>query len=46
MPNFRLSGMQGVSIFLFVVATFGALHLLSASKPDALLSKAWTGLGF
>ncbi len=42
----KVSGMQGIVVFLFVVAAFGALHLLAASMPDNRLSKAWTGLGF
>lgn len=46
MPSFHLSGMQGVCIFLFVVATFGSLHLLCASAPDNRFAKAWLGLGF
>lgn len=46
MPSFHLSGMQGVCIFLFVVATFGAAHLLAASHPTSTASQAWTSLGF
>lgn len=44
--SLKVSGMQGVIVFLFVVATFGSLHLLAASKPDAKISRIWTGLGF
>ena len=42
----KLSGVQGICIFLFVVATFGALHLLAASAPENRVSQIWTGLGF
>ena len=42
----KVSGIQGVIIFLFVVATFGSLHMLAASKPDTKLSKMWIALGF
>lgn len=46
MLDYSVTGMQGISIFLFVVAIFGSLHLLVASFPDNLLSRAWAGLGF
>jgi len=42
----KLNGMQGVIIFLFVVATFGSLHLLAASLPESKYAKIWFGLGF
>ena len=42
----KVNGMQGVIVFLFVVATFGSLHLLAASFPDSKISHAWRGLGF
>lgn len=42
----KINGMQGVIVFLFVVATFGSAHLLAASFPDAKASRIWTGLGF
>lgn len=45
-PHFHISGMQGVCVFLFVVALFGSAHLLAASHPDSEVSKAWTALGF
>lgn len=46
LPHFHITGMQGVCVFLFVVALFGSAHLLAASRPDSELSKAWFGLGF
>ena len=42
----KLNGMQGVIIFLFVVATFGSLHLLAASLPESKYAKIWFDLGF
>lgn len=44
--NLKINGTQGIIIFLFVVATFGTLHLLAASAPDNKLSRAWHALGF
>lgn len=46
LPHFHVSGMHGFIVFLFVVVTFGSLHLLAMSAPDSSLSKAWLGLGF
>ena len=46
MPSFRLGGMSGLILVLYMVAIFGALHLLALSFPDATLSKAWRSLGF
>lgn len=46
MPHFHLSGMQGVCIFLFVVATFGSLHLAASSAPDNKWAQSWLALGF
>jgi len=45
-PHFHLSGMQGVVLFLFIVATFGGLHMIAASYPDNQVSRAWLKLGF
>lgn len=42
----KVNGTQGVVIFLFVVVTFGTLHLLAASLPDSKFSRIWFGLGF
>jgi len=42
----KLNGLQGVVIFLFVVATFGSLHLLAASMPESKFSRIVFGLGF
>ncbi len=42
----KLNGLQGVVIFLFVVATFGSMHLLAASLPESKFAKIWFGLGF
>ena len=42
----KVNGTQGVVIFLFVVATFGTLHLLAASLPESKFSRSWFGLGF
>ena len=44
--NLKVSGIQGIVVFLFVVATFGAMHLLAASAPDTKAARIWTGLGF
>ena len=41
-----ISGITAVILFLYVVAIFGATHLLAASFPDSRLSKAYIGLGF
>jgi len=45
-PTFQLNGATAFVTFLYVVATFGALHLLALSKPNARLSQAWLSLGF
>ena len=42
----KLNGLQGVVIFLFVVATLGSMHLLAASLPESKFAKIWFGLGF
>ncbi len=42
----KVNGIQGVVVFLFVVATFGTLHLLAASMPESKFAKIWFGLGF
>jgi len=42
----KLNGLQGVVIFLFVVATFGSLHLLAASMPESKFNRIVFGLGF
>lgn len=42
----KINGMQGVIIFLFIVATFGSMHLLAASLPESRFAKIWFGLGF
>lgn len=46
MPHFHLSGMQGVILFLYVVAVFGALHLAASSAPENRYARAWLALGF
>ena len=46
LPHFHLSGMEGVILFLYIVAVFGALHLAACSFPDNSLSRAWRGAGF
>lgn len=45
-PHFHVSGAHALVVFLFIVAIFGALHLLAASKPDLTVSQAWLALGF
>ncbi len=42
----KVNGVQGLVVFLFVLATFGSLHLLAASMPDSKFAKIWFGLGF
>lgn len=42
----KVNGIQGLVVFLFVLATFGSLHLLAASMPDSKFAKIWFGLGF
>jgi len=46
LPHVHLSGINGLVTFLFVVAAFGAAHLIAASQPDARVSRAWVSLGF
>lgn len=46
MPHFHVSGIHAFVVFLVVVATFGALHLLAMSAPDNRVSQAWLSLGF
>jgi hypothetical protein len=45
-PHFHVSGFHALITFLYVVATFGALHLLAASQPKNKLAQAWVALGF
>lgn len=42
----KVNGVQGLVVFLFVLATFGSLHLLAASMPDSKFAKICFGLGF
>lgn len=42
----KVNGVQGIVVFLFVLVTFGSLHLLAASLPDSKFAKIWFGLGF
>ncbi len=42
----KVNGTQGVVIFLFVLVTFGSLHLLAASMPESKFARIWFGLGF
>lgn len=44
--NLKVNGMQGLVIFLFIVAMFGSMHLLAASMPESKFSQIWFGLGF
>lgn len=47
LPHFHVSGIHALVTFLYIVAVFGALHLLASSYPDSKVSKAWIGgLGF
>jgi hypothetical protein len=46
MPHFHLSGMEGIILFLYVVAVFGALHILASSVPNNPVAKAWLSLNF
>jgi hypothetical protein len=46
MPHFHISGIHAVVNFLYIVAVFGALHLLAISMPSNKLSQSWLGLGF
>ena len=46
MPTFNIGGMSGIVLVLYMIAIFGALHLLALSLPDATLSKSWRALGF
>lgn len=41
----KVNGTQGIVVFLFVVVTFGTLHLLAASIPDSKFARIWFGLG-
>lgn len=45
-PVFRVNGTSAIVVFLYVAATFGALHLLAISKPNNRVSQAWLALGF
>ena len=42
----KVNGLQGVIVFLFIVAAFGSMHLLAASLPESTFAKIWFGLGF
>lgn len=46
MPSLKVSGAAALVTALYVVAIFGALHLLAISKPDNKYARAWLGLGF
>ena len=46
MPTLNIGGMSGIVLVLYMVAIFGAFHLLALSFPDATLSKSWQALGF
>lgn len=46
LPHFHVSGLHALVVFLFVVATFGAAHLLAASYPNNIVSQGWLALGF
>jgi len=45
-PVFRIGGASAIVTFLYVLVTFGALHLLATSKPNNKLAQAWISLGF
>lgn len=45
-PHFHLSGINGITTFLFIVVAFGTAHLLAASMPDNAIARAWVSLGF
>lgn len=45
-PVFRVGGTSGLVIALYVIAFFGAMHLLAISKPDNKIAQAWISLGF
>lgn len=42
----KVNGTQGLVVFLFVLVTFGSLHLMAASLPESKFAKIWFGLGF
>lgn len=46
MPHFHISGIHAFVVFIYIVAAFGALHLLAMSATDNRLAKAWLSLGF
>jgi hypothetical protein len=46
LPHFHISGIHALVTFLYIVAIFGALHLLAASMPDNKAAEAWLSLGF
>ncbi len=46
LPHIHVSGIQGLHVFLFVVVSFGSLHLLCASFPDNRIAQGWLNLGF
>lgn len=45
-PVFRINGTNAFVVFLYIVAVFGALHLLAISAPNNRLAQAWLGLNF
>lgn len=45
-PVFRISGAGGIVVFLYVLVTFGALHLFAISHPEKRASKVILALGF
>lgn len=46
MPSLRIGGTSGIVLLLYMIAIFGALHLLALSAPNSRLAKSWLGLGF
>ena len=43
---FPLTAASFLMLTAFIVAFFGAAHLLAMSHPDNLVAKSWLSLGF
>lgn len=46
MPHFHVSGIHGITVFLFIIVAFGSAHLAATAHPDKGVSQAWLALGF
>jgi len=45
--DIKITGIHAMITILFIVVSFGSLHLLAMSMPDSPWAKAWIGgLGF